>query len=82
MYWEALNVDRTAEFDTEVRREARNILLAIAGGLGHHKYKHISSKWRWIGWDSIYSISFMANFLQFVGTTIFWIGPIAWLPGM
>jgi hypothetical protein len=81
MYWEALNVNRTADFEVEIRREAHNILLAVAGTLGHQQYRHISSKWRWIGWDSVYSINFMANFLQFVGTTIFWIGPIAWLPG-
>lgn len=80
MYWEALNAERTAQFDIAVRRQEKNIINAFREALhcGRTARARRQTHWVWIGWDGGFrSISFMANFNQFCGTTVFWISVIA-----
>lgn len=79
MYWEALNVDEKSVFGRVVKLEERRFFADITFISAP---KGQGSGWKWLGLKSWKSISFVANFTQFLGTSVFWISTIATAPGV
>jgi hypothetical protein len=82
MYWEALNIEQTADFSVEVRKETNKFCKALTALIccchqSPQTTYDASDTWRWIGWDSLQHINFSANFSQFLGTSVFWISVIS-----
>lgn len=92
MYWEALNIENSEIFDEAVRKTEKNFMYAIANVLcpkfcsrrivPSQNEKEREMKWKWIGWRSVKELGFMANFNQYLGTQIFWISVLVFLPGI
>ncbi|KAJ3045718.1 hypothetical protein HDV00_007844 [Rhizophlyctis rosea] len=79
MYWEALNAERKAHFDITARLVESNFITSIVDLFLCKSEPLKRTEWLWIGWgekgdgDGWRSMSFLANFSQFCGTSIFWI---------
>jgi len=71
-YWEGLNIENHANFGTDLRKEERRLWSAL-----NYKIDNETIDWKWIGWR-YGDLGFLANFLQFCGTTIFFYQCCGW----
>ena len=90
MYWEGLNMEETVLFDEAIRQGEKSFLKATNRICCPSCLREMSAKvdgeenlkWKWIGWGNTKDLGYMADFLQFLGTQIFFIAVLAFLPGI